>query len=113
MKLSPLFFVVALAGCAAKTGTTVPGETVNQAYGSGFDKMESIEVATRTAGDFCQKQGKRSAIDSMNTTYQGQVSESARNTSETVSDVAAAAGVWVPGLGDDDDYLTVADFRCL
>lgn len=113
MKYTALLFPLILAGCTSKMGTTVPGQTNHQSIGHGYTDTESVEMAVYTAEKYCEKQGKRHAVDKLQTSYKGVVSEKTRQTVDTVSDVAAYTGVWLPGVGDDDDYKTVAFFRCL
>lgn len=113
MKTLALLLPLVLAGCASKIGTTVPGESVHMAIGHGYTETESVEMASHTAATYCQEMKKRPAIDDIATSYNGVVSEKTRQTADTVADVAAVAGVWLPGLGDDEDFKTVAHFRCL
>lgn len=112
----PIFltaFVIFLSGCASKVGTTVPGETSHQAIGNGYTKIESIEMATHTAETYCKKSYKRLAVDSMETTYHGVIEEQTRETLDAIGKAAAVAGVFLPGAGDKEDYVTTANFRCL
>ncbi len=113
MKNYALVLLLGLAGCAPKIGTTVPGESEHLAIGTGYTEIESIEMASRTAENYCEQSGQRHAIDSIESEYNGVVSEKTRKTADAVSDVAYAAGVWLPGVGDDEDFKTVAHFRCI
>jgi hypothetical protein len=108
-----LLSALLISGCASNKGMTIPGETHHQAIGQGYSNIESAEAATKSAASYCESLGKRHAVDDMTTNYKGTVSESTREGSELLSDVAAAAGVWIPSLGDDNDYQTTISFRCL
>lgn len=105
--------LVLVAGCASKFGTTVPGETSHIAIGTGYTELESVEMATATAENYCKQDKKRHAVDQVQTEYKGVVTEETRENADTVAKVARAAGVFLPSLGSDDDYKTVATFRCL
>lgn len=111
-KLIPFAFIV-LTGCAAKVGTTIQGENSHQAIGTGYTEMDSVEMAINTAEKHCSKTSKRPAIDELKTEYNGLFDEKTRDTADMVAGVAVVAGAWLPSLGKDTDYKTVAHFRCL
>lgn len=112
MKKLPLLSLIFLAGCA-KVGTTIPGESSNIAIGTGYTEIAALEMAVVTAEKHCDKHAKRHVIDGQKTTYKGILDEQSRNATDTASVIASYAGVYIPPLGNDDDYQVKAEFRCL
>lgn len=102
-----------LTACAATTANIVP--MAGGAYkttGFGESENEAQGAALTAAASTCSKASKRHVISNQETKYKGTVSEQTNRALNKAGDLASFAGVWIPGLGGDDDYQVTLTFSC-
>lgn len=112
--LAPIALAVILAGCA----TSKPANVVPMAGGTykttGISESEddALKVALASAESTCGKRNMRHVVSNQETKYKGVVSEQTNRNLNKASELASLAGVYIPGLGGDDDYQVTLTFAC-
>lgn len=111
--------VASLALILTACASTQPANVVPMAGGqyrtTGIAETErdAEAAAVKAADATCAKQGKRPEVSDTKTKYKGVVSEDTNRNINKVGELAASVGVWVPGLGGDDDYQVALTFACV
>ena len=105
-----------LSGCASTEEMTNVIPRVGGIYevvATGEDKQETLASTLSAAEAECQKRGMRFIVLDRKEEYKGALlTETTHNVVNTVSEVAAATGNYVPSLSSDSDYRVTMLFKC-
>lgn len=108
-----------LGGCSVaqdiryggKSDTPIPTEELT-AIGAHSTKGGSYEVAKEAADKFCFRWRAAPSIVRKQVKYQGNLQEDTQTAVTVASDVARAAGAYVPFIGGKDNYETTLTYKC-
>ncbi|MEN8205873.1 MAG: hypothetical protein ABFS24_07655 [Pseudomonadota bacterium] len=120
MKQSNLYIIFAisifttnLVGCSSTPVATTPlpkEELIS--LGQDSSKGGSYEIALNNAQSFCNRWGAAPSIISKEVSYQGQLQEDTNTAINVATDIAIAAGNWIPRVGSSDAYETKITYKC-
>lgn len=112
--LSALSLAVMLTACASTQPANVLPLAGGQYRTTGIAETErdAQAAAIKAADSTCSKQSKRAEVSNIETKYKGVVSEVTNRNINKAGELAAAVGVWMPGLSGDDDYEVTLTFAC-
>lgn len=113
-KLNLASLAVALtfsAGCTTTATTPMPTNELT-AIGAHSSKGGSYQVAIESAEKFCKRWRAAPNVISKEIRYQGTLQEDTNTAVNVATDVARAAGAWIPGIGSKDAYETTLTYKC-
>lgn len=118
-KIALLLAVATISGCSTvenvrygkQASTPIPTEELT-AIGSHSTKGGSYEVAMEQADGFCKRWRAAPSIVRKQLKYNGTLTEDTNTAINTATDVARAAGAWIPGIGNNDAYETTLTYKC-
>lgn len=103
--------LIITTGCTGTATTPMPTEELT-AIGAHSSKGGSYEVAFESAEKFCKRWTAAPNVTRKEVRYQGTLQEDTNTAVNVATDVARAAGAWIPGIGSKDAYETTLTYKC-